>query len=57
VLHIQQRLVAHGFAVVIDGWRGDKTTAAIKAFQQAHGLTVDGIVGRFTLNALNEDPS
>jgi peptidoglycan hydrolase-like protein with peptidoglycan-binding domain len=52
VLHIQQRLVAHGFDVAVDGVRGPNTVAAIIAFQKAKGLEPDGIVGRFTLAAL-----
>lgn len=31
-----------------DGWLGDKTSAAIKEFQKAMGLTVDGVVGPAT---------
>lgn len=57
VLSIQKRLVAHGFAVTVDGVRGPKTTAAIEAFQKAKGLEPDGIVGRFTMAALNAEPS
>lgn len=34
--------------VVIDGDFGSKTEAATKEFQKKHGLTVDGIVGKFT---------
>lgn len=28
-----------------DGWRGTRTIRAIKAFQRAHGLVVDGVAG------------
>lgn len=56
VLAIQKRLVAHGFAVTIDGIRGPKTTASIIEFQKTKGLKPDGIVGRFTMAALNADP-
>jgi peptidoglycan hydrolase-like protein with peptidoglycan-binding domain len=31
--------------VVVDGNFGAKTEAALRAFQQAHGLVADGIVG------------
>ncbi|MBL0374002.1 peptidoglycan-binding protein [Rhizobium sp. KVB221] len=34
-MHIQRRLVAHGFPVVVDGKRGPKTKAAVVAFQKA----------------------
>ena len=57
VLHIQQRLVAHGFSVAVDGLRGPSTAAAIVAFQKARGLVPDGIVGRFTLAALDAVPA
>ena len=57
VVRIQQRLVAHGYTVKIDGMRGPATNEAIRQFQRAKGLTVDGIVGRFTMDALNADPA
>jgi hypothetical protein len=53
VLQLQQRLVAHGFKVATDGIRGPKTDAALKAFQKAKGLVVDGIAGSATWAALN----
>lgn len=50
---IQSRLTAHGFAVgPIDGVIGDKTTAAIKAFQAARGLPVSGKADEATVAAL-----
>jgi hypothetical protein len=36
----------------IDGVQGSKTINAIKAFQKAHGLTADGVVGPKTRSAL-----
>lgn len=56
VLEIQSRLNAHGFIVTVDGWRGRKTTSAIKAFQKARGLLADGIVGSLTAAALAASP-
>lgn len=56
VLRLQQRLVAHGFPVKTDGVRGPKTDAALKAFQKARGLVVDGIAGSATWKAL-ENPT
>ena len=32
----------------IDGMFGDQTEAAVRAFQQASGITVDGVVGTIT---------
>ena len=54
VKDLQTRLTELGYSCgTIDGKYGDKTAAAVKAFQKDHGLTVDGIAGSKTLNALN----
>ena len=37
---------------IVDGIFGVKTVAAVRQFQQANGLTVDGIVGKNTWNKL-----
>src|SRR5712691_3755369 len=50
---IQQALKDKGFDPgEIDGQWGRRTIAAVKAFQQARGLEVDGIVGPQTARAL-----
>lgn len=56
VSRVQESLVAMGFTVSIDGIFGTKTLDAVKAFQRAKGLTVDGIVGPATWAALLGKP-
>lgn len=53
VTYLQQRLAAKGYSIgTIDGKFGVKTLEAVKAFQVASDLTVDGIVGVKTWAAL-----
>ena len=47
VRKLQQALEVH-----VDGKFGQGTEAALKAWQQAHGLEPDGIAGRATYRAL-----
>ena len=50
---LQTALNKAGFPVAVDGIFGAKTTTAVKKYQQANGLTVDGIVGPETWNKLH----
>jgi hypothetical protein len=49
---VQIRLNTLGYPLVVDGDFGPRTSAAVKAFQSAHGLVPDGIVGPLTYKAL-----
>ena len=53
VRQLQQALNAMGYACgEADGIYGIRTQAAVRRFQQEHGLTADGIAGRMTWAAL-----
>lgn len=52
VVWIQEHLLGAGEPDAVDGRFGPTTRAAVEAFQQAHGLLVDGIVGPDTWAAL-----
>ncbi len=53
VTKIQQTLKSAGYyTYTVDGIYGSRTTAAVKKFQRAKGLVVDGICGTQTLAAL-----
>ena len=54
VLELQRALTAAGYDPgAADGTFGEQTEAAVIAFQQANGLSVDGRVGPETAAALN----
>ena len=53
VREIQQKLNTLGYwSGTVDGIYGEKTAAAVRQFQRAKGLAVDGICGSQTLQAL-----
>ena len=49
---LQERLNAHGAKLAVDGKVEPATKAAVRVFQQAKGLVVDGIAGPLTRLAL-----
>ena len=52
VKKLQQTLNSKGYKLTEDGDFGNKTEAAVKAFQKANGLEVDGEVGPMTWGVL-----
>lgn len=53
VAQLQEALIELGYLTgKADGNYGSKTTAAVKAFQKANGLTVDGVAGADTQKVL-----
>ncbi len=61
VAMMQMGLARKGFAdqaskdgtCAADGWFGEGTETALKAFQSAHGLVADGVCGRLSWSALS----
>jgi hypothetical protein len=53
VVEVQRDLAAVGYSVPAVGTFGPRTLRAVRHFQRANGLTVDGIVGSATQRALD----
>lgn len=49
---VQSQLNTRGYGLTVDGSFGPATDTAVRDFQGDHGLTVDGVVGKQTWNAL-----
>ena len=55
VTQIQLLLTYLGYTPgAVDGIAGEKTRTAVRAFQQAAGISVDGVAGKQTCQALKE---
>lgn len=52
VVWAQQRLLAAGAELPVTGLYGPVTRAAVRAFQEAHGLVASGVIGTDTWEAL-----
>lgn len=52
VKELQALLNAYGFALVLDSVFGPATDSAVRQFQRAMGIEVDGVVGRITRSKL-----
>jgi hypothetical protein len=47
----QARMRTIGYLIAVDGWYGPASASVARAFQSAHGLAVDGVVGPLTWEA------
>jgi RHS repeat-associated protein len=56
VVQLQSMLRSNGYDIGVDGYFGKQTEEAVRAFQKANKLTVDGIVGQKTWAALLPAP-
>ncbi|MXR38023.1 N-acetylmuramidase domain-containing protein [Craterilacuibacter sinensis] len=49
---LQSRINLHGTRLIVDGWFGDATEAAVATIQRRAGLVVDGVAGPKTMAVL-----
>lgn len=56
VAWLQERLVAHGARIGIDGDWGRNSISALEAFQKSKGLSVTGVADQKTVAALRASP-
>lgn len=49
---VQTALRSYGYSIVVDGLYGPQTTRAVRHWQRANGLTIDGIAGPITQASL-----
>ncbi|MER5702017.1 peptidoglycan-binding domain-containing protein [Micromonospora sp. NPDC002296] len=56
VLDLQERLVARGLRVPVDGWFGPDTAGRVMAFQALAGLPVSGTADGRVLDEMSGDP-
>lgn len=56
VVQLQKFLRRHDLPIRVDGIYGPDTDAAVRSFQQVHGLPTDGVAGPATYRALRHTP-
>lgn len=56
VTALQKSLKSRGYKITVDGIFGSATEKAVREFQRAVGLKVDGIAGKNTFAKLQENP-
>lgn len=57
VRHMQHLLLRHGRNIVVDGDFGEGTDRHLRAFQDYHEMTVDGVCGKRSWELLHHDPT
>ena len=52
VILAQRQFLRRGWNIIVDGYFGSQTLSIVKAFQQEKGLSIDGIIGPKTWDAM-----